>query len=734
MRFAEAVRLAFQTIRAQKLKSVFSAVGVFIGVAFLIGAWSIVNGMNVYMTEKFAGTLIGVNTFHLRRRPNFTPNVSDSTWRAWRRRPRISFEDADAVSNGITIPVITAWWSEDRGDVEYGSKKAKQVSLQGATERYFDIRNIRIEQGRAFTPQEARGGATVLVMGHDLADKLFEGRDPLGKPVRIHGIPYRVIGVAERRGNLLGISLDKFVIAPAVSPIQREVNPPGVIDALMVKARSEVEMREAMGQVEGIMRSRRHLRPHQDDNFVLETSEGVLDFWGKINRILLAVGPGLVLIALVVGGIVIMNIMLMAVAERTREIGIRKSLGARRRDILRQFLAESATLAPIGAVLRVAQGIGLSGALISGFNKGVSDMLEQSGPKTFWVGRHFQGGVSICDDTDENCPWRRNPPMKVEDARLIRQVASVAFVAVDENAGAGSNVAYGARKTSSVDLSGRSADWVKVAGGDVYPGRSFTALEDAASSQVVVINQKLADWLFGHLDPIGRIVRIAGLPYTVIGVFNPPPSLFGEENNFQAFLPHGAFVKYVPYWKGWMGLLVWPTDSATTLQAMEDVTVALRVARGLRPGQENNFAVVSQEKFLESVNSTTLVLRVVMIVLSMVGLAVGGVGVVAIMMISVTERTREIGVRKALGARRREILWQFLVEAATLTLAGGVCGMIAGGVVALLIAAATPVRAHVPMGSIVAALAAAAVTGILFGIYPAIRAARLDPVEALRYE
>src|SRR5437867_12176649 len=131
----------------------------------------------------------------------------------------------------------------------------------------------------------------------------------------------------------------------------------------MVKASSEVEMREAMGQVEGIMRRRRHLRPQQDDNFVLETSEGVLDFWGKINRILLAVGPGLVLIALVVGGIVIMNIMLMAVAERTREIGIRKSLGARRRDILRQFLAESATPAAIGAVLRVATGIGLSGAL-----------------------------------------------------------------------------------------------------------------------------------------------------------------------------------------------------------------------------------------------------------------------------------------------------------------------------------------------------------------------------------
>src|SRR5207245_3940604 len=150
---------------------------------------------------------------------------------------------------------------------------------------------------------------------------------------RTYCTPYRVISMAERHGNLLCTTHDKFVIAPAVSPIQREVNPPGVIDALMVKAISEVEMREAMGQVEGIMRSRRHLRPHQDDNFVLETSEGVLDFWGKITRILLAVGPGLVLIALVVGGIVIMNIMLMAVAERTREIGIRKSLGARSRDI-----------------------------------------------------------------------------------------------------------------------------------------------------------------------------------------------------------------------------------------------------------------------------------------------------------------------------------------------------------------------------------------------------------------
>jgi len=360
VRAIEAIRLAFRQLVAQKLKSGFALIGVFIGVTFLIGAWSIVNGMNTYMTEKFAGTLIGVNTFHLRRSPNVNFDVDDSTWRAWRRRPRIKFADADAVAEGLTVPVITAWYSEDRGGVEYNGKVAKDITLEGATERYFDIMNLKIEQGRPFSAQESKAGSNVVVLGHDLAEKLFTGTNPVDRNVRIHGIPYRVIGVVERQGNLLGISLDKFVVAPALSPIQREVNPPGVVDALIVKSNSPAEMRNAMDEAEAIMRSRRHLRPRQDDNFVMETSQGVLDFWNKLSRILYAVGPGLVGIALIVGGIVIMNIMLMAVAERTREIGIRKSLGARRTDILRQFLAESVTIAVIGAALGITAGIFLS--------------------------------------------------------------------------------------------------------------------------------------------------------------------------------------------------------------------------------------------------------------------------------------------------------------------------------------------------------------------------------------
>jgi putative ABC transport system permease protein len=396
-----------------------------------------------------------------------------------------------------------------------------------------------------------------------------------------------------------------------------------------------------------------------------------------------------------------------------------------------------AGLTILGVAVGVFVVVAMSAA-VHGINTSVARDLESAGPTSFYVYRVPISLGEACDGTDDTCPWRRNPPLTVDEAAAIGRLESVE--AVTAHVGTSAAFKYKDRALRGAGLDGYTPTWTEVDGGDIYPGRSFTYAEHQTAARVVVVNDKMVEQLFAGSDPMDKSIDINGVPFQVIGVYHYTASFLGKPGSSTsgdaplAIVPLETARRELGASLRWIDLTVKPRSTTSQAEALDDVTALLRARRGIRPAADNNFAVVTSDKLLEVYNGFFGVFFLVMVALSAVGLMVGGVGVVAIMMISVTERTREIGVRKALGATRRIILWQFLVEAATLTSIGAVVGLVSGGIVAQLVDRFTPIPASIPPGAILAAVGASAITGILFGMMPAARAARLDPIEALRYE
>ncbi|MBA4071812.1 MAG: hypothetical protein C0497_08270 [Gemmatimonas sp.] len=376
------------------------------------------------------------------------------------------------------------------------------------------------------------------------------------------------------------------------------------------------------------------------------------------------------------------------------------------------------------------------GATIHGVRQSFETDLEEFGANTFQVRRRGVG-FSNCDGTDENCPDRRNPRITLEDWTAIRRLPEVQhamgwlFAQQD--------MTYRNRTVRNVGIDAQSAEWIQTDVADISPGRSFSEAEHDAATPVIVINDSLASQLFGDSDPIGKEIMVGTLQMTVIGVYHTKAGFLKAMDGRgpdrpRAVVPMMTAWRRLPVWRS-MLIMVKPRPGVTRDDAMDAVTALMRGRRGLHPSQPNNFHLVGMERMLEVFNQLFGAIFVVGLALSAVGLLVGGVGVVAIMMISVTERTREIGVRKALGATRATILWQFLIEAATLTSLGAVLGLLIGAGVAAAIKANFPsIPASVPFASVIAALLVAILTGVGFGMLPAMRAAKLDPVDALRYE
>ena len=375
-------------------------------------------------------------------------------------------------------------------------------------------------------------------------------------------------------------------------------------------------------------------------------------------------------------------------------------------------------------------------AATHGIKMSFKEDVDAFGASSFQVRRR---GINLggCDGTDENCPERRNPPLTAEDARTLRRLPSVR--AVTEIWISQTGMRYKDKSLGQVGYDAFSADWIQTDAGDIDPGRNFSAKENENAEQVMIINDSLKSQLFGESDPIGKQALVNGKQFTVIGVYHAKGGFLKTMDGRgpdkpRAIIPIMTAKRHLGLWTRGIVFMVKPRDGYQQADVMDDVTATLRSRRGLKPGIKNNFALVTQERMMSLFDQLFGAIFMVGLALSAVGLLVGGVGVVAIMMISVTERTREIGVRKALGATRGTILWQFLVEAATLTSIGAAIGLVIGTLIAWTVRATTPVPAAVPFEAVWLSLLGAALTGILVGMLPAIKASRLDPVEALRYE
>jgi putative ABC transport system permease protein len=354
----EGLRLALQTIAAHKLRSFFTLLGIIVSVAFLVAVVAVIQGMNAYVRDNIAGAIVGTNAFQIRRTPISVGLVDDEEFRRLQLRPIIAPEDVPFVQRALPDAVAIALqsgWPTPMADVKWRNRTVGDVLIFGVTPPYMSVQDYAFAAGEPFTDVDVRERRAVAVVGWDVAEKMFETPEmAIDKQIRVHTGQFTIKGVTAAKGTVLGQSWDGFVMLPLTSfEAMYGRRQTTVISVKMARAD---QVASAMARAEEAMRIAHGLRPGQENDFTVDTAEGLISFWESLTRVIFTVVPAVVAIGIVVGGIVIMNIMLMSVRERTREIGIRKSLGATNRDIRRQFLAESVTLTTIGGILGLAAG------------------------------------------------------------------------------------------------------------------------------------------------------------------------------------------------------------------------------------------------------------------------------------------------------------------------------------------------------------------------------------------
>jgi putative ABC transport system permease protein len=404
--------------------------------------------------------------------------------------------------------------------------------------------------------------------------------------------------------------------------------------------------------------------------------------------------------------------------------GVGIALGAMRANKLRSALTILGVVIGVATVMTVA-------SMVQGIRSQIFNAIEVAGPQVFYILRFFT--QSPMDPARLPYELRIRPILQANDAKAVRGVPQIGYSELWLQIFARLELA-GVR-TQTMIMYGGDDRFMEILGGTLLRGRLFNRAE-LAGENVIVLEEQAADRLFGQLDPIGQTIRANGQPLRVIGIYQKPANIFeppGQQN--AGAIPYRTARERFRYNESYDLFIAVKANPGVPIPVAKDaVTAALRRVRNLRPGTPNTFDLVTQDQILDVINNLTGYFFLAMVALSSVALMVGGIGVMAIMMVSVTDRTREIGIRKAIGATRGEILWQFLVEAATLTLLGGLIGIAFGLAAGEGLKHVMGINAAVPLWSAALACAVSIGIGLVFGLYPANRAARMDPVEALRHE
>ena len=385
----------------------------------------------------------------------------------------------------------------------------------------------------------------------------------------------------------------------------------------------------------------------------------------------------------------------------------------------------------LGVVIGVATVMAMA-SIVDGIRGQIFNAMNTAGPSAFYVMRYF----SQTPLNPDNLPYevRIRPVLRQEDAKALSAVPQIQYAGLWVQLFM--KMEYQGVSTQTVTVYGADQHYMDILGGTLLRGRFFSPADLSGGAAVAVLEAESAERLFGQINPLGRDIRVGGVALTVIGIYQRPANIFEPPGQqIGAIIPFET-ASHNYHYDQTNGLFIsakaWPYVPVPDAKDM--AIAALRNARRLHPGAPNTFDVITQDQILDTISSRTTAFFAVMVALSSVALLVGGIGVMAIMMVSVTDRTREIGVRKALGATRREILWQFLVEAATLTLVGGLLGIVVGLLLGLVLRHFLNISAGVPVWATLMATLVSVGIGLTFGIYPANRAARMDPVEALRHE